>query len=58
MDTTSINITTKAHYGDPLTTIRSHCGIPIIIPPKSNSQSSVFQKDVDRECKMKMISSK
>jgi hypothetical protein len=27
-------------------------------PPKSNSQSSVFQKDIDHECKMKMISSK
>ncbi len=31
MDTTTINITTKTHYGDPLTTIRSHCGIPIIM---------------------------
>lgn len=31
MDTTSINITIKANYGDPLTTIRSHCGILIIM---------------------------
>jgi hypothetical protein len=27
-------------------------------PPKSNHQSIVFQKDIDHECKMKMISSK
>jgi hypothetical protein len=30
-DTTSISITTRAHYGGPLPTTRSHCGIPIIM---------------------------